>query len=143
MYHKQQSHNVWFLRYWAQQSKFFVILDHFLPFYPPKNPRNQNFEKMKKKPRRYIIILHKCTINDNHDWWCIVLEIWSVTDRIFCYFGLFFALLPHWQPKKLKFWKTEKTSWRYHHFMQVYHLHYKVYLYMHSIKMADIYEWDK
>ena len=28
-----------------QQTKFFVILDHFLPFYKSKN---QNFEKMKK-----------------------------------------------------------------------------------------------
>ena len=43
---------------------FFVILDHFLLFYPPNNPKNQNFEKMKKMPRD-IIILHKCT--KNHD----------------------------------------------------------------------------
>ena len=26
---------------------FFSILDRFLPFYPTKNPVNQNFEKMK------------------------------------------------------------------------------------------------
>ena len=32
---------------------------------PPNNPKNQNFEKMKKSPGD-IIILHKCTINDNH-----------------------------------------------------------------------------
>ena len=25
---------------------FFVILDRFLPFYPPNNPKNQNFEKL-------------------------------------------------------------------------------------------------
>ena len=43
----------------------FVILDCFLPFYPPMDPENQNFEKMKKTPED-IIILHKCTINDNH-----------------------------------------------------------------------------
>ena len=52
-------------------TEFFVILDHFLPFYPPppNNPKNQNFEKMKKKPNktpRDIIILHTYTINDNH-----------------------------------------------------------------------------
>ena len=29
------------------QQNFFVILGHFLPFYP-NNPKNQNFEKMKK-----------------------------------------------------------------------------------------------
>ena len=44
---------------------FFVILDHFLPFYPPHNPKNQNFEKMKKLPGD-IITLQMCTINDNH-----------------------------------------------------------------------------
>ena len=32
---------------------------------PPNNPKNQNFEKMKKTPRD-IIILHMFTINDNH-----------------------------------------------------------------------------
>ena len=26
----------WFLRYWSQQTEFFVILDHLLPFYPLK-----------------------------------------------------------------------------------------------------------
>ena len=44
--------------------RIFVILDCSLHFYPPKNPENQNFEKMKKIPG-VIIILHMCTINDN------------------------------------------------------------------------------
>ena len=69
MYHRQQSDDIWFLRYWARQTKFFVIFDHFLSFYPPKNQQNQNFEKMKKKPGD-IIILHKCPINDNHMMYC-------------------------------------------------------------------------
>ena len=50
------------------------IFSHFGPFFalltpppppPNNNPENQNFEKMKKSPED-IIILHKCTINDNH-----------------------------------------------------------------------------
>ena len=48
VYHKWQSNNVWFLRYWVQQIDFFVILNHFLPFNPPNNPKYQNFEKLKK-----------------------------------------------------------------------------------------------
>ena len=32
----------------CNRQKFFVILDQFLLFYPPKNPENQNFEKMIK-----------------------------------------------------------------------------------------------
>ena len=36
------------MRYEAQQTEFFVILSHSLPFYPTSNPKNENFEKMKK-----------------------------------------------------------------------------------------------
>ena len=32
--HKWQSYDVCFLRYWVRQTDFFVILDHFLLFYP-------------------------------------------------------------------------------------------------------------
>ena len=32
-------------------TEFFFILDHFLPFKPPNNLKNQNFEKMKKKKK--------------------------------------------------------------------------------------------
>ena len=39
--------------------QFFVILGYFLPFYPPNNPENQSFEKMKKSPED--IILHTCS----------------------------------------------------------------------------------
>ena len=45
----------------------------------------------------------------------MVSEILSVTDRIFCHFGLFFAPLPHWP-----IWKNEKNAWRHHHFTLVY-----------------------
>ena len=48
-----------------RDGEFFVILDCFLQFYSPNNPENQNFEKM-KKARGDTIILHMCTINDNH-----------------------------------------------------------------------------
>ena len=48
--HKWWSYDVWFLRYQARQTEFFVISDYFLPFYPLNNPENQNFEKMKKTP---------------------------------------------------------------------------------------------
>ena len=44
------------------------IFCHFEPFFallPPNNLKNQNFEKMKKHPVD-IIILHMCTIHDNH-----------------------------------------------------------------------------
>ena len=65
MYHKWQSYDVWFLGYGAWQTKCLVILDYFLHFYPSNNTKNQNLKKMKEKLGD-IIILHMCTINDNH-----------------------------------------------------------------------------
>ena len=48
MYIKSQSYDVWFLRYGVRQTKCFVIMGHFMLFYPTNNLQNQNFEKMKK-----------------------------------------------------------------------------------------------
>ena len=42
------SYDARFLRYGVRQTKIFVILGHFLLFYPPNDPKNQNSE-MKKK----------------------------------------------------------------------------------------------
>ena len=36
------------------RQNFFVIMDCFLPFYPPMDPENQNFEKMNKSTWRYF-----------------------------------------------------------------------------------------
>ena len=92
LYHKWQLYDVSFLGYEVWH-RFFVILGCFLPFYPPTPniPKNQNFKKLKKKPWG-IIILHMCTINDNHmmygswDIECdgqIYLSFWT----IFCSLG--------------------------------------------------------
>ena len=55
VYRNWQSYDVWYLRYRVRQTIFFVILDHFLPFYPPNNPKNQNLIKIiiKKNTWRY------------------------------------------------------------------------------------------
>ena len=51
MYQKSKLHDVRFLWYEVRQN--FVILGHFSLFYPSADPENQNFEKLKKKTRRY------------------------------------------------------------------------------------------
>ena len=66
-YHKWQSYDVWLLRYAVRRTKFFVILDRFLPFYPLNNPKNQNFAKIKKTPGG-IIILHMCKWQSYNEW---------------------------------------------------------------------------
>ena len=112
MYQKWQSYNVQFLRYQAWQTEFFVILDHFLPFYPPNNPKNQNFEKMETTTGD-IIILHKCTKNHDH---MLYNSLDMACNRCNCYFSFWtiIALLPPKQPKKSKFEKNEKNTRRYH-----------------------------
>ena len=42
--------------------------------------------------------------------WCMLPEIWSVTDIIYCHSGPFFPLLPIYWPQKLKFAKKKKTK---------------------------------
>ena len=60
-------YDIWYMipEIWRVKGTFLVILDHFLLLYPPNNPENQHFGKMKKKPGD-IIILCFCTINNNH-----------------------------------------------------------------------------
>ena len=103
---KNRNHEIGFLRYGTQQTEFFVILNHFLPFYPPNNPENQNFEKMKKMSR-YIIILNMCTINENH----MMYSSWDMEhnrQNFFSFWTVFCPFTPLTQPRKPKFWKDEK-----------------------------------
>ena len=51
----------------------FIILDPFLHFNPLNNLKNQSFGKIKEHPGD-IIILHMCTINDNH----IIYGSWDI-----------------------------------------------------------------
>ena len=78
-------------------NKIFVILDHFLPFQAPKNPKNEIFQKMKNTPEDMIILPKIMLI-------CYTVpEIRCMTDVILIfYFGLIFALLRCQQPKKSK-----------------------------------------
>ena len=80
-------------------------MDHFLPFYPLNNLKNQNFDKMKKTPGD-TIILHKCTINDKH----MIYGSWDMKhDRqnFFSFWTSFctFTPLTTWKIKILKKWK--------------------------------------
>ena len=50
---------------WSAVDKIFCHFWLFFALTTRNNPKNQNFEKLKEMPRD-IIILHMCTINDNH-----------------------------------------------------------------------------
>ena len=47
----------------------FFHFGQFFAHLPPKNPKNQNIEKVKKTPRD-IIIIQQCTKNHDHMLYC-------------------------------------------------------------------------
>ena len=56
LHHKWQLYDVWFLRYGAQPTKIFVILDYFLPFYPLWTKKINFFAKMNNTPEDIIML---------------------------------------------------------------------------------------
>ena len=79
--------------FWYIELNRLKLVSHFLPFYPSKNPKNQNFEQLKtKKNAGDIIILYMCIKNHNH----LMYSSWDTEwdDRFFCHFGPFFFFLP-------------------------------------------------
>ena len=112
---KSRWYDLQFLRYRAKHNEI-GNFKSFLPYYPTKNPKNQNFEKWKKL---LAISFYTC-VPKIIIIWCVVLEIRSETDRIFCHFGPFFALLqPPLMIQKIKILKkNEKNVWRYYPFIQ-------------------------
>ena len=102
VHHKWQSYDVWFLRYGAWQTELFITLGHFLPFYHPNSLKNQYFEKMKKSSRD-IIILHKCTINDNY----MMYGSWDMKCDRYNFLSFWTFLCPF---TPLTTWKTGKKS---------------------------------
>ena len=110
--------------WWYDRQKL-VIMGHFKPFYPivPVLPllKTQKMRILKKWKNLLEIPSFYKSVSKTMIIWDMVPEIWSGTDILFCHFEPFFALLPTKQPWKPKFWKDEKSTWRYHHFTQVYH----------------------
>ena len=107
MYHKWQSYDIWFLSYGAWQTNFFVILDHFLPFYPPPPPLKTRKINILKKWKK---CLQRSWFYTNVPKIMIICytvpEIRCMMDVILIfYFGLFFA-----QPQKLKLFKKWKKT---------------------------------
>ena len=76
---------------------FLLFCTMFCPFTPQKTKKIKILKKWKKHLEilSFYTSVLKMTII-----WSIAPEIWSVMDRIFCHFGLLFALLPltHFPP---------------------------------------------
>ena len=106
MYHKLELNDVWFLRYEVWQNAL-VLWGHFLPFYSTNNPKNQNFEKMKKQTWRY----HHFTQAYQKSWPYAILFLDMTYDKCKCYFS-FWAIFCPFTPltaRKIKMKKNEKS----------------------------------
>ena len=103
--------NTWcmVLEIWSvtEKKKIFFILIIFCPF-TTLTLKIKIFKKWKKKTPGYIIILYKCTINDNHT----IYGSWDTKcDRqnFLSFWAMLCPFTPQ-QPKTLTFWKNEKTK---------------------------------
>ena len=104
---------------WSATDRTFCHFGPFFALFPPNNPKNQNFEKMKKTPGD-IIILNRWNINNNHMMY-ISGDMECDGQNFFVILGLFYPFTPLNTKKKSKFWKNEKKAWRYYHVTQVCH----------------------
>ena len=94
---------------WSMADRIFCHFGLFssLCTFLPYNPKNQNFEKMKKLPRD-MIILHMCTINDNH----MMYGSWDMEhnrQNFFSFWTVFWPFYPHNNPENQNFKKLKKT----------------------------------
>ena len=103
VYHNRKSYH---MKYGSWDIRHNRVFCHFLPFDPTNNLKNLNFEKMKKTPGD-IIILHKHTINYNHDVWFPRYEAWPT--ELFAVLGHFSPFYPTNNPKNQNFEKMKKS----------------------------------
>ena len=88
---------------WDRCNYYFSFWAIFLHFYPPKSPKNQNLEKM-KKVLEDTIILQMFTINDSH----LIHGFSEGKRQNFLSFRTVFCPFTPLTTQKIKIWITEK-----------------------------------
>ena len=80
---------IWYMVFqiWSATDKIFLS---FWTIFCPFTQKNQNFEKLKKAPGD-IIILHKCTKNDDYMLYC---SLDMARNRLNCYFSFWAIFYP-------------------------------------------------
>ena len=131
LYKCTKSHNHMSSGSWDTKwnTEFLVILGHFWPFYPPPSLMTTWKIKILKNWKKHLEISSFYTCVPKMIW-CILLEVWN----FFSFSNIFCPFAPHpsLTIQKSKFWKNEKTAWRYHHFTH-----------KHTITSNDMYaSWD-
>ena len=108
VYHKWKSYDTWFLKYKVPQTEIFIILGHFFFPFSPLTTWKIKILTLKNIPGD-IIILHICTINDNH----MMYGSWGMerTNRhnFLSFWTVFCPFTPLWTQKIKIFKNMEKT----------------------------------
>ena len=76
---------------WRATHKIFCHFGLFFALLPPNNPKNQNFEKLKNTPGD-IIILHKCSKNNDHMLYCS-LDMARNKFNYFSFWAIFYPFI--------------------------------------------------
>ena len=107
MHHKSRSYDVWPLRYKVQRTKFLVIFGHFLPFDSPNNPKNQNFEKVKKPLE--ILSFYTCVLQMMIIWYTVPV-ISNLTYNFISFLANFYPFTLPDSPKNQNINKKRKKK---------------------------------
>ena len=89
-------------RYKVQRTECFAILSHFCPLTLLTTQKIKILKKKKWKTHLEIWSFYTCVLQMRIIW-CMVPEILSTTDIIFCHFRLFFTLLTPYNPENQNF----------------------------------------
>ena len=108
VYHKWWSYDIWFLRYWVQQTDFLTFWTIFCPFTNLTTQKIKILEKKKKTACGDIIILHMCTINDTY----MMYGFWDMEckrQNVLSFWVIFCPFIPltTQKIKILKKWKNK------------------------------------
>ena len=113
MYQKSRWYDVCFLIYGVRQTKLFVILGHFLPFYPTIDPPKSKFAKNVKNAWKYYPFTNLYHKSRSYDAWFVRYE---AQETVFLSFWAVFLTLTLQTTQKVKILKNCKKNnfWRYH-----------------------------
>ena len=108
---------------WSTTEHFFWFWTIFCPFTNLKTWKIKIFKKWKN----CLEISFNTFATEMIIIWCMVPEIWSVTDRIFCHFWLLFCSFTLPTPQKIKILKKGKNCLKILSFYSTINYNYMMY----------------
>ena len=117
-----------------------VILAHFLPFCPLKNPKIRIL-KNERICWRYHHFTHVCEKSQSYD--ALFLRYGVRQTECFVIVDHFLPLHSPMDPENQNFEKNEKNTWRYYHFTNVYHKwqSYDIWFFRYGVQQTKFWQF--